>query len=173
RRIDDVFVGLEALALLRGLLDSHTRGCSFVRPARHGRFGHGGSATRRGAGSRRCPPASAGGGLLGPPGHGGGLFVCHSGLLMARFSSHGTCVGLTSLVYGSSETPGKNTLPTGERLGCGDLLIFKLYSTFSAEIKALRRRKIAFWRLFVLHFRHRWLIRRLSACLDCGHRVNG
>jgi hypothetical protein len=37
----------------------------------------------------------------------------------------------------------KITLPTGERLGCGALLIFLTYSTFFAEIKGLWRCKNA------------------------------
>src|SRR5262249_30397990 len=48
-------------------------------------------------------------------------------------------------------------LPTGERLGCAVLLIFQLYSTFSAKIKALRRCKGPIPGVCALHFRHAWL----------------
>src|SRR5262245_58392355 len=58
-RIDDELVGLETLALGR-LLAAHSRGSSFVRLAADGCLGHGGSTTRRRAGSLRCPPAVAG-----------------------------------------------------------------------------------------------------------------
>src|ERR1700730_7314333 len=42
--------------------------------------------------------------------------------------------------------PRKRTLPTGERLGCGVLLIFQMYSTCCAKIKGL-------WRCKSLHSR--------------------
>src|SRR4029453_5796878 len=48
-------------------------------------------------------------------------------------------------------------LPTGERLGCAVLLIFRLYSRFSAKIKALRRCKRPNPGISALHFRHSWL----------------
>src|SRR5215475_5806854 len=60
-------------------------------------------------------------------------------------------------------------LPTGERLGCDVLLIFQLYSTFSAKIKALRRCKRPIPGISGLHFRHAWLTGRLVA----GSRVGG
>src|SRR5882724_5539742 len=83
---------------------------------------------------------------------------------MARFSCHCLpCVCHTSLVDDSSEATRKNMLPTGERLGLRCLLIFKLYSTFFAKIKALPCRKWPILGISVLHFRHAWLTREFRA----------
>src|SRR6266540_5709969 len=60
-------------------------------------------------------------------------------------------------------------LPTGERLGCVVLLIFRLYSTFSAKIKALRRCKRPNPGISALHFRHSWL----TGPLVPGSRIGG
>jgi hypothetical protein len=61
---------------------------------------------------------------------------------MTRFSCHDTRVGLTPLFDGSSEKKKKNPLPTS---GAAGICSFHWsYSTFSAEIKALRRRKTVF-----------------------------
>ena len=135
RRINDELVGLEALTLGR-LLDGHSWSCSFtVRFAPDA--GRGRPTASDAARGLRSPPAGAG--LFGPPGYGGGLFGP-----MTRFSCHDTCVGLTPLFDGSSEIPRKNTLPTGSGWLAGFCSFLCTYSTFSAEIKALRRRKTVF-----------------------------
>ena len=138
-RIDDEFVGLEALSLGRLLGDCHSVSHSLaVRPAAAGRLRCGGGAT---GGTAR--------GLRGPPASGGGRFV--GGLLrlrpMTRFCCHCFRVDLTPLYDGSSGTHRKNRLPGGS-FGCGVYSLCPLYNTFSAEIKALRRCKEVFPRVF-------------------------
>jgi hypothetical protein len=64
---------------------------------------------------------------------------------MTRFSCHDTRVDLTPLSDGSSETPKKIMAPNGELFQIwGLVLIFLLYSTFLAKIKALRHGKSEF-----------------------------
>ncbi len=98
-RIDDELVGPEALTLGR-LLAGHSGGNSFVRLAPDRCLGHGTPSARRRTGS--CPPADAGWALFGPSAHDGGSLRP-----MARFSCHGFCVGLTSLVEVPRKRPEK------------------------------------------------------------------
>ena len=138
RRVHDELVGLEPLSL-SGLFDGHYRGCSFVGLAADCGLGNGSPAARRRARNLRCPPDTAG--FLGPPGHGGGLFGP-----VTRFSCHGHVRGSHALfVTGSSETtPKKTRSPLGAARMRGFSLIRSIYSTFSAEFKALQRRKTVF-----------------------------
>src|ERR1700716_3467308 len=134
-RIDDEFIGLEALSLGGLLGDCHSLSHSFaLRPDAAGRL--------------RCGGCTSGGtarGLRGPPGGGGGLFG--GGVLrlrpMTRFCCLSFRVDLTPLYDGSSGTHRKNMLPGGS-FGCGVYSLWYVYNTFSAGIKALRRYKEVF-----------------------------
>ena len=135
--VDDELAGLEALTL-GCLLDGHAGSCSFVRPGgADGCLGHGCGAARR-VHAQQAVPA---GGRRRLSSWSAGLRRRFSWTYGAFFLPRTFCVVLTSLADGSSGTPGKNTLPMGSGSGAVYLLIFKLYSTFFAEIKALGRGK--------------------------------
>src|SRR5262245_49558405 len=86
RGVDDELVGLESLALGR-LLGNHSRHCSMLSLLAAERLGgHGGAASRAGAGSLGASPIN-GRGLLAPPGRAGGL-LC----LLTCFPCHSFCV---------------------------------------------------------------------------------
>ena len=109
-RIDDEFVGLEALTLGR-LLGGHSRNCSLLRLAAAERFGHGSPTARAAPGSLRAPPARAGRGLLGPPADAGRALLG----LLTHLPCHSLCVcrcHAPSRVYLGTRSR-KIRLPTG------------------------------------------------------------
>src|SRR6185312_4888143 len=88
RRVDDEFVGLEALALSSLLIGSHSGQCSFTGLAA-GHFGYGGSTAFVNARNMGGPPRR--GRLFGSPAHTGGPFS----LFVTRFVCHCLRVGCT------------------------------------------------------------------------------
>src|SRR6185295_1352295 len=136
-RIDDEFVGLEALALC-GLLAGHSGYYSLLWLATAERFGHGSRPARTCPGGVRCPPVHAGRGLFGPPAHAGRTLLG----LVTHLPCNSLCVLFARPFAGLYRLSSpKNKAPEGGAIGIN--ASSSLYSTFSAKIKALRHRKTA------------------------------
>src|SRR6185369_10686613 len=110
RRIDDIFVGLEALPL-GGLLGGHYRNCSLFRLAA-GCLGHGGCTSGGCAAcSLRCPPDGASGWFFGAPARAGRTLLGFLTHLPCHKLMRALCTPLHGFMWVSWSR--KIMLPTG------------------------------------------------------------
>src|SRR5579885_475048 len=166
-RINDEFVCLEALSL-SSLLRIHSQSCSFrlrlvpMRGLRHGNPG-----PRQSSRGMSGPPARAGGGFRCLPAHAGRTFLRTT----TSFISHSSRVGRTPLLTVPRKSPEKICSRSGGSSVSGALFImFHVYNTFSAKIKALTRRETVASAPRPLHHRQ-WLMPAIAGKSVAGSGI--